>query len=314
MTSTSPAERESAIPLSTGDVFRWLEDEGLFPRPVVDTSVRENAKKAQPVPTPAKPALCSVCGLNHQPFYSTSAMKTELSTSTNGTPATCSLIHDMTNWHRMPMVDIRRPLNLPSSSINYNSLNPHLISPGPITTQDSTHCTPAGSLSISQLLCSPHDLVAVANPEVIMAIREIVHSLRLSSFNRLSDNRVTKSEMEAEMAPFALLASLTQTFVHLLVRSGLDNANLDVSMATTKAKSQGRIVRKTKQPRDRLLTPSHIIRGLTSSSVQRDRAAMSLCLARLGLGVSTSESVTVATRHSLTYLAGVVPRAGPPEV
>src|ERR1700676_3753059 len=35
--STPLGEGEHVIPLTTGDVFRWLEDEGHFPRAIADT-------------------------------------------------------------------------------------------------------------------------------------------------------------------------------------------------------------------------------------------------------------------------------------
>jgi hypothetical protein len=132
-----------------------------------------------------------------------------------------------------------------------------------------------------------------------MAIREIVRPLALSCFAPLSDDRGTKLQMEAKVAPFALLASLTQSFVNLLVQGGLEAASLDMSMAIAKAKAQGRNTRKQKLPRDHLLTPSHIIRGLTGGSIQRGRplATTSFCLARLG--VSTLPPV-MATQDPVT--------------
>jgi hypothetical protein len=201
------------------------------------------------------------------------------------------------------MIDVRRPLGLLSSSIPDHPSNTHLVSPSVFTSPDLTLYIPTEIPSISQLLYSPRDLVATANPELSMAIRDIVQPLRLVCFDRLSprglllDHRGTKSQVEAQVAPYALLASLTKTFVHLLVRSGLDAANLDMSMATAKAKAEGRGTRKSKQPRDRLLTPSHIIRGVTGGSNQHSRplAAASLFLARLGSGVS-SQPITMTTR------------------
>jgi hypothetical protein len=198
----------------------------------------------------------------------------------------------------MSMVDICRLLGLSSNPVNYHSSNPHVFPAGAFATPDLTLYGLNETPSTSRLL-SPRDLAAIANPELTMAVRKIVQPLRLPCFEQFSQHHGSKSQMEAHVAPFALLASLTKSFVHLLVRSGLDAASLDMSMAAAKAKAQGRSIRKTKQPRDHLLTPSHIIRGLSGGSIQRDRplaATISFCLARLGLGVSTSQPVTMATR------------------
>jgi hypothetical protein len=301
---------EDAIPLTTADVFRWLEDEGLFSRPVADATVKvpPGTKKVKANPAPMSPYayLCSVCGLNHQAIHSTSAMKVESTISARAPVTACNIVNGTTNWHRMSMIDVRRPLGLPSSSVSYHSLNPHAFSQGAFTSPDLKLYNPTEMPSISQLLSSPRDLVAIANPKLSMAIRDIVQPLGLVCFDRLtpesslfafSECRGTKSQVETQVAPYALLASLTKSFVHLLVRSGLDAAGLDMSMATAKAKADGRSTRKSKQPRDRLLTPSHIIRGLTGGSIQRGRplTAASLCLARLGI----SQPVTMGTQDSV---------------
>ena len=321
--SVPRGEGEAPIPLTTGDVFRWLEDEGLFVRPMANTIVKipaQEVKAAKSGSAPTKPlgGWCPVCGLNHQPTVSPPTMKVE---AAFGTDAGCNIVHDLTNWHSMTIVDVRNPLALPSSSNDHHS-NPHLFSSGAFA---STLSTSTQSLPISPLIYSPRHLLAVTHPDLTIAIRDIVQPLGLPCFRRLSPEgslaplskcRGTKSQIEVQMAPYALMASFAKTFVHLLVRSGLDTANLDMSMATAKAKAEGRNARKAKPPRSRLLTPSHVIRGLTTSSVQRGRplAATSLFLARFGLGVSTSHLATVTAPNSATDITSSIEVAVKTEV
>jgi hypothetical protein len=163
----------------------------------------------------------------------------------SGVDAGCNIVHDLTNWHSMTIVDVRNPLALPSSS-NDDYSHPHLFSSGVFA---STLSTSTQSPPIPHLMYSPHHLLAVTHPDLTIAIRDIVQPLGLPCFrdlspegslSPLSEYRGTKSQMEAQMAPYALMASFAKTFVQLLVRSGLDAANLDMSMATAKAKAEGR--------------------------------------------------------------------------
>lgn len=282
---------EDAISLTTADVFRWLQDEGLFPRPVLDTKNTSQAAKrsklasTQPLPTAV---LCSVCGMNHQ------QTKTESSVPLNGN--TCVIVHDDANWHKMPMINIKHPLGLPLAPIHHQPPGTCLFTPGhTLAVPNSIIST--GPTPNSRYLSSTHDIVAVANPDLTMGISKIIRPLALSHFGRMSIDSTTfpicelggsKTQVETQLAPYALLASVTKTFISLLVQSGLDAASLDVSVIAARAKSEGRNTRKTRLTRDRLLTPSHIIRGLAGGSTQRGGAlsATSLCLTRLGLGVS----------------------------
>jgi hypothetical protein len=83
------------------------------------------------------------------------------------------------------MIDVRRPLGLSPSSISYHSSNPHAFSQGGFTSPDLKLYNPAEMRSISQLLSS-RDLVAIANPQLSMAIRDVVQPLGLVCFDSLS--------------------------------------------------------------------------------------------------------------------------------
>jgi hypothetical protein len=114
---------------------------------------------------------------------------------------------------------------------------------------------------------SPRHLLAVTRPDLIKVIRDIIQPLGLPCFrdlspegslSPLSECRGTKSQMEIQIAPYALMAALAKTFVQLLVRSRLEDTNLDMATATARAKVEGRGAKKAKAPRGRLLAfPCH---------------------------------------------------------
>lgn len=314
------AESIDTIPLTTGDVYQWLEDEGQFPRPFKDTVVQNPqppAKKTKGSSSqPLIPAiLCSVCGLNHQHNPSSAtAIKTE---SVTHAPS-CTLVHDDTGWQRMSMLDARRLLGLPSSPISDQLPTPHLLAPGQVLdTPKSIGVHPIEPTSISRFLSSSRDLVAIASPELVIAIQKLIRPLSLPHFELGSSEQFQRTweldkpraQVEAQLAPYALMASLTKNFVGLLVNTGMQTATLDSSMAAARARAEGRSTRKTKQTRDRLLTPSHIIRGLAGVQGSSICSATALCLTRLG--ISASESfVGMGTRDRLLEKASSDPNIG----
>lgn len=200
------------------------------------------------------------------------------------------------------MVDVRYPLGLPSSSIQ------HQKSASRFFTAEDLPATPDSNTSKrteirppTRFLPSNRDLVAVANPELTLAIRRLIQPLGLSRFDTLQPEPSTfplgglagsRTEVEEHLAPYSLMASATKSFISLLVDSGMAAANVDWLMAGPKVKVGGRYSRKAKQNRDRLLTPSHIIRGLTGGSIHREGTlnAASLCLSRLGMVVGASST------------------------
>jgi hypothetical protein len=301
--SSPPGTDEEAVHLTTADVFRWMEDENLFPRPPIEML-------KSPLQAPEKPKLglaqitppamlCSVCGLNHQQLHSPSVTKTEATAPTESRLSSCKVVPETTNWHSIAVVDIRHLLSFQSRPDDYYPSTQGFSHR--FTTSDSSRYTITEAGSMSRLLTSARDLVAIADPEFTMAMRTIVHPLGLSNFGRtppgsssfpLSELGAFRSEVDAQLAPYALLASVTKNFIKLLVSSGLDTANLDMSAFAAKAKAEGQSTRRTKRLRDRLLTPSHIIRGVAAGSARHGHleATLFLCLNKLGLGVSSFAS------------------------
>ena len=281
-----------AIPLTTGDVYQWLEDEGQFPRHLKGAS----AKNTQPSANAVKGAssqplvttiLCSVCGLNHQHNPSSAAtIKTE---STIHAPS-CSVVQD-TDWHKMSMLDVRRLLGLPLSPIGDQVSTPQPVTQGQgLDTTKSTGDSATEPAPISRFLSSSRDLVAIASPELVIAMKKLIQPLSLNHFEPVSLESLqemdkSRAQVEAQLAPYALMASLTKHFVGLLVHTGMQAAAMDLSVAAARAKAERRNARKPKQSCDRLLTPSHVIRGLTAA---QGSSTTSLCLASLGICASES--------------------------
>lgn len=256
----------------------------------------QGPEKPKPGPAQTTPSvnLCSICGLNHQQLHSPSVPKIETTAPTAGHHTACKLVPEMMNWHSISIIDVRHPLNFQSRPVDYYPSAQALSHR--FTTPKSPPNTFTETSSLSRTLTSARNLVAIADPGFTMAIRMIIQPLGLSNFNRtlpgsspfpLSEFGASKSEVDTQLAPYALLASLTKIFVKLLVSSGLDAANLDMSVFAAKAKAEGQSTRRTKRLRERLLTPSHIIRGVAAASGRHGHAeaASSLCLNKLGLGV-----------------------------
>jgi hypothetical protein len=231
---SSPAIADELVALTTTDIFRWLDDEGHFPRSAVrkHAELSRDIKKAKITPRPD--LFCASCGLNYLLHPSTAKVE----------PPVRGFVCDVVpkQIRQLPVVDTIRLLYNPSGT----PLGPTWHSP-------------------SESWLSPHDLVAASDPGVTLAIRDIVRALKLSSFNAIHEPSLvgdteyplaklgaTPEQVTEHLAPYALMSILTKSFIRMLIRCGLQVARHDADVAT-----QGR--RKVKTM---LLTPSHISRGL----------------------------------------------------
>ncbi|KZP05008.1 hypothetical protein FIBSPDRAFT_967656 [Athelia psychrophila] len=261
---TEPPEMpEDAISLNVADVFRWLEDDGQFIRPKVDVPAATAVQDATPTTPPVPAILCGVCGQSHPAEPVLHAEKL--------VDGTCDVLRRCRFWRQVHMVDVLQllgPANLLAE--HSNGLFPLNHLPGRLATLGPDH--------------SNRDLVATVAPEAMGAMRSTVQLLHLPCFEDPSPTVSTKSETERQLAPYALLATVTKRFVASLVRNGLNVALSDASASSSTAPSDNRSHRKTKAPGPRLLTPSHVIRGIMGES----QNAASLCLAQMG--VSRDES------------------------
>lgn len=264
--SEPPEEPMDAITLTTADVFRWLEDEDQFIRPKVELPPT-TGQELKLSPPDAAAARCGVCG---QPHPMTAAEP--VIPADRLMDGTCEVLRQCGHWRAMPMVDVLQLFGYPHTHTHFNG--------GSVPKQV------IGGLANSGSSFSDCALVATAEPNSITSMRSMVQPLKLPTFEDLSPRLASKSETERRLAPYALLATLTKSFVGSLVRNGLNVASLDASTSAmiSSASLDIRGNRKSKSPCPDLLTPSHIIRGL--ADVSRD--VRSVCMARLGTSADLS--------------------------
>lgn len=256
---TEPPERlEDAINLSVADVFRWLEDDGQFIRPQLDVKTMLAVQDDTPPTPPVSAILCSVCGQPH--------CAEPISHADKHVDGICNVLRHCQLWRQVHMLDVLQllgPVN-PRAPYSNGFFGPNHL---------------PGRLATSKPDYSNRDLVSTVAPEATGAMRSIVQLLHLPCFEDPSPKASTKSETERQLAPYALLATLTKRFAASLVQNGLKVALTDASASTSTAPSENRSHRKMKAPGPRLLTPSHVIRGITGES----QNAASLLLAEMGV-------------------------------
>ncbi|KAH7915481.1 hypothetical protein BJ138DRAFT_997877 [Hygrophoropsis aurantiaca] len=263
------------IPLTTGDVYCWLEDEGHFLRPspnaqATPKDIKDN-KKSTP-PRSAQDEFCSLCGMKRR-YHPSFNIKNEGSS----TGFICDIVQD--HRARPPCLDMTRIFNGNlEDMIRHNPQDP-FPSSDPSVSSKPLVSTRAGHLS----RYSSRDMVSITPPAMTLAVRRHIHSLNLPSFTE-SSRGVTdiylrpRSEVEDHLAPYALVSASLKGLIGILVRRGLDVAKQDL----TKTLLEGR-----KKSKPYMLTPSHIIRGLHSgATTSPTQTAVLLSLARLAVPTS----------------------------
>lgn len=101
----------------------------------------------------------------------------------------------------------------------------------------------------------------------------------------------TQSEVEASIAPHALLALATQKFICALINGGLETSKRDKELGFN-VWSEGRVKKTGRwKGKTRLLTPSHILGGVVAGergwTGNRVGVAVFGCLKRLGVLVGS---------------------------
>lgn len=286
----------SHIPLTVGDVYAWLEDTSLFPRPtssVIQIEVKKKAKEKEGTPMVGD-IPCPVCGIKKRlhPGY-----EVKLEEGTHNW--TCLVVprHDQERLEKPPLVDLS-VIFAPRGELERAIYGP----PSPFTNENAGQGSNVAPHMLPAFQCSPHDLITLTPPELILAVQKSVGEIRLSHFPSESSNRgflASIEVVEQNLAPSALLSAVLKPFISALIRPALEVAKHDLLVVTstnaptTKGKGS-RPARPKKVPF--VLTPSHILRGLQSDFTQpradvdaqdmRDittKQALALCLARVGL-------------------------------
>ncbi|KIP06229.1 hypothetical protein PHLGIDRAFT_468557 [Phlebiopsis gigantea 11061_1 CR5-6] len=258
------------IALTTGDVFRWLEEEGQFlrksRRPVIQSVQTSKAKrtvvKHEPEERPDE-EYCRNCGLHYlqhptgpleplQEVYGTRSdldnIKQEPVAPVN--PSLSPLVLSCSSFNiasalDFPVLDVNRLLASPpyagpgaAAAMAYG-LNPVLFAPQPSSHEEnySTRTTTA------------RELVTAAEPDIVRATEALVTRWKLDRATGTNGDRL---DLEDRVAPSAMLALAVRCFTRMLMKSALGEfARDEAGLRPRGAAAKGR-----------LLTPAHVVRGL----------------------------------------------------
>ncbi|KAH7885533.1 hypothetical protein F5I97DRAFT_1928904 [Phlebopus sp. FC_14] len=311
--ASSPSPEQ--IPLTVGDVYAFLEDASLFPRPSMSTPALPEGKKKgkekarEDTPGPGE-AACSVCGIKKRlhPGY---AVKTE----EGAIRWTCAIVplSEQQRGAKFPLINLSKMFALPGG-LERAILDRDFPRP---TTGSELRQNPLPAFRYSS-----RGLVAFSSPDLILAVQKSVETLRLPRFPSFPlyaqrpaflNNR---ERTEQSLAPSALLSVTLKPFISTLVRSALEVAKRDVASISgppSTVTAGGKTGRPKKGKKIAfVLTPGHILRGLQlppPPEMSRPvgfgylpgvKEAVALCLARVGvpLHFGRGKSVTDQCQES----------------
>ncbi|KAJ7738335.1 hypothetical protein B0H16DRAFT_1570496 [Mycena metata] len=286
--------------LSTADIFSWLHDNGHFPKGKA-TLKREKVVQA------FKTGFCRICGLAFR-LHALFVDQTQTSVKSESRPLigtednfVCQLVPADWQMRRMPMINVGRllPRRLSPSSPTRTTVVLPLSAP---PSAQAYRRPEARVLDLTWDSRAP-TLVAVSNPTLITAVRDLVLALKLPSFNPPLtppsssdlpqfpiDSALSPAEIQIEIAPYAMLAVLARQFARALVKTGLEAAARDRQRAMVQIDGRTRrlpnVTGLLKDRERRMLTPSHIIRGVVQRGWDWNDelgTAMMGCLARSGV-------------------------------
>jgi hypothetical protein len=257
-----------------------MADEGLFPREAnrqQDGNHSQNTKKVKLAhSTHSRPAtFCSNCGLDYEYHPSGVQMKS------NTEPSVCEVVTSPVT--QFPVVDLIRIFSEPSPTYSYEARSTSQGQGGPYP-------------GPKNLWHTAKDLVIVADPVLTLAIRSVVMRLKLKTIGTINDQSSIPSwrlfpliefganavEVDNHTAPYALLSILTKVLIGVLVRGGLNVADQDV------------VNDRRRKIKNRLLTPSHILRSLCGRPQSGLHQSLLLCFARAGVPLTPLDQLETA--------------------
>lgn len=290
------SSKTRSIPLTVGDVYAWLEDTSLFPRPAGSlTPPPETKKKGKVKEKEGSPQSgdlsCPICGIKKRlhPGYD---IKSEV---------------DVHQW-TCPVVQSSAPVKVPIISLSEafspaKALEQALYGSSRPAQHESHDLIPPSVLPTFPY--PARDLVTLCPPELIVSVQRCVGRMHFPNFPgdpslRSHPGFLASGEcVDRNMAPAALLAATLKPFISTLIQPALEVAKHDVVLLTSASASasastsapagkSGRASRLKKV--QFVLTPSHVLRALhqptaTAKDLQNitPKEAVALCLSRLGL-------------------------------
>ncbi|KAI0667615.1 hypothetical protein C8Q78DRAFT_1071727 [Trametes maxima] len=303
----SQKQDAEAIPLTTVDVYHWLEDEGFYPRtnaaPARFSGQQSRVSRRQHAPSALElNAYCRTCGLHraHHPNITDEDTKPAVDIKPGLLGAVlerglCTVFTEMDG--KFPT---QRPIFDADALLKYDPARADAGEMGPYGLGRAIFMTPSASHPRAQTgPLSPEDLVSIADPRLTVAIQRATGLPHLQqaaappSPLRLMD--LSRSAAAAHLAPSALLAVALRSVVRQLVGGGVDALREDeaaLRVATGRHERPRRataVIAGAPTPPRRVLTPTHVLRGVAvHAGYGRDAGAgmaggaLRVCLARLG--------------------------------
>ncbi|THH16539.1 hypothetical protein EW146_g4119 [Bondarzewia mesenterica] len=297
-TSSTPGA-EGLIPLTTGDVFCWLEDEGLFVRPARPQTETEcaNAEKdpglsSGRTASTILDAFCPACGL---------ALVAHAPSVKQETRQFCSVLSS----------DLSSDTSLRLPVVNISSIIDSIPPRAPVTSSSGVGPVVTTISRFARVLLDS------ADPRLMEAVRSLVDPLELSCFRSRRQSFCAPtlpsapigSEEDATVAPLALLSLVLRVFARRLVGGAVAALQRDIASGRAGGRGKERRVRT-------VLAPAHVAREVHARSGGASREgyqSLFFSVAELGSSIGPrthpwvlSKQVIMDTRQSACVPGTVV--------
>ncbi|KLO20728.1 hypothetical protein SCHPADRAFT_992045 [Schizopora paradoxa] len=247
-TPAQPSENTISSPL---DVYRWLEQEGHFPKPQVVANANASSGKGKEKATAETPELyCAVCG------YLSSLHPQATTIDGRASPVYCIL----PEWMRRP------PL-----------LDAHLLrARNPIPKVPPRPAQKKLKVAAPRTTPSNRELATAVDPTLTLAVNRVASSLQLpclKTWKAGPEGLHDADDLFGALGPSAVLALATKTLIRRLVDGGVrasEQQPLPPGAPPRSALPSSRKDKNSKQSsamtRKRILTPAHIMQGVCNRS------------------------------------------------
>lgn len=304
------------IQLTTGDIFRWLEDEGLLPREsheqVLNNAQGPKVRKPTIKAEEERPAeeYCRRCGLHYfdhptpptldyQGAASVGTDAVTIQPNTSATPqgptapsTTCPRFNG-TQPLNLPVIDVNRLLAMSSQQADIPTRAPYGLHPALFRNP------PHGQRFIPPSGARARDLLGASDPELVLAIQGLAVKWKLDRLRAVAGApggltlSLRNDQREDELAPAALLALAVRSFMGMLVESAVAELRRDeAGQRTLQGRARPRRGEQQQQ-RPRLLTPAHVARGVVHDGARVTACgALVLAMAPLGIALPSMDGAT----------------------
>ncbi|KAF9242670.1 hypothetical protein BU15DRAFT_60382 [Melanogaster broomeanus] len=282
--ASSPSQQTS---LTVGDVYVFLEDASLFPRPSLSTTATAEPKKKgkEKDGTPMQgEEICPICGIKKRvhPGYDVKIEEAVIHWSCVVVPSS-----EQRRGTRLPLINLLNVLSW-HDGLERAIHGPQLALPF-TTGSSSTSGFNHPNKFPSTFRFTPRDLVTLSSPELVLAVQNCIDRLCLPRFlNSPShgSNRAfleSREQTERSLAPAALLSATLKPFISTLLCAAVEVAKRDVTVLSG---ASGDRVRDEKWSRKEGQEDRCAGNGVADTGYFRpvsSTEAVALCLARVGV-------------------------------